>query len=159
LTPAQRSNVLNARGIKRNISAIETECYDKTGRYNEMNPGAMFHQDYFNDGYTTMTPDDSLLQHCDTEMELTPTVGAVTTITDPEQLNMNAGDQFGQRSRLHSYDQSRYIGMFQSSSRRIVKKKPTITISQVNATMEQMHVQSFIELDSHADTSCVGANC
>jgi hypothetical protein len=48
--------------------------------------------------------------------------------------------------------------MFESSLRTTAKKDTaTITVSQITATSTQH--ESFIELDSHADTTCVGANC
>jgi hypothetical protein len=94
LTPAQRSNVLNARGPKHNISAVETEYYD------EANYDDKFKPEYFTEDHTFLNLDlgASLLHHHNTDE--TQTVEAVTTTTESESMlhpQMNAGDQFGQR--------------------------------------------------------------
>jgi hypothetical protein len=53
--------------------------------------------------------------------------------------------------------------MFESSHRKQVSHDISATISQTSARQAPPHdaeyAESFIELDSHADTSCVGANC
>jgi hypothetical protein len=80
-----------------------------------------------------------------------------TASTHPQS---NAGDQFRRRSHAHFTEQSRYIGMFESSIRTTVKNDTNVTVSRVIATpVQQQQHKSFIELDSHADTTCAGANC
>jgi hypothetical protein len=115
-------------------------------------------QGYTDDGHTFISLNESPSH---TQSQITVGVGAITT-SPPEHENMpmNAGDQFGQRSRLHCPDQSRCIGMVQSSPRINAQGMHDITISQLIATPEQQDQQlPFVELDSHADTSCAGANC
>ncbi len=101
---------------------------------------------------------------CMTIKKNSQNVGAVTVTTDLNTapgIQENAGDQFGQRSRQRFPDQSRYIGMFRSFHRTTVQENTKVTISQMDAIMEstEQYQESFIELDSHADTSCIGANC
>ncbi len=97
-------------------------------------------------------------------------IGAIS-VDDNERSRLNsqyshdnAGDQFGQRSRARLSDQSHYIVMFTSSERTVSKDSlnlmADVMIAQVEARPNSPnHVAPFIELDSHADTTCAGANC
>jgi hypothetical protein len=98
LSPAQRDQVLYARGTKRNVSAIETNvdtlAYDNsyTSEY-----------DYVDNIYDI---DDDTAAH---DHMQTQNLSAVSINTDADmefQPSGNAGDQFGQRSRQYSPDQS-----------------------------------------------------
>ena len=65
----------------------------------------------------------------------------------------NAGDQFGPRA--HN------VGMMRTSARMSSFNRQSIAAREISrATMRDMtNEPMFIELDSHADTVCVGANC
>jgi hypothetical protein len=94
----------------------------------------------------------------------TQNLSIVSVNTDADiafHASENAGDQFGQCSRRYLTDQSRYIGMFHSSHRTTITTNTHATIAQMDATPEsgEQNQESFIELDSHTDTSCIGANC
>jgi hypothetical protein len=148
LSPSQRSHVLDARGTKRNISALDVDRSD----------------DLYDDAQEQAYLDDQTLITMDTpDQQSTYGIAAIhnVTATVNQDIQSNAGDQFGQRSRLHDADQSRYIGMFESSHRILVSNNRNVTISQMvsSPAKDENYQESFIELDSHADTSCIGANC
>jgi hypothetical protein len=138
---------LNARGTKQNISAVDVD-YPKDA-YDDVHE-----QEYFDD-QTFITTDTSGHQsiHGIAAINVTETVD--------QDIQVSAGDQFGQRSCLHGYDQSRYIGMFELSHRILASNNVSATISQMNSSSakDEQYQESFIELDSHADTSCIGAKC
>jgi hypothetical protein len=73
LSPAQRSHILNARGIKHNISAIDAEYSD--------NFDDIYEQDYAKDNHTYSDADYSNLD------QTTQGIGAVT-VTDVTNENM-----------------------------------------------------------------------
>lgn len=94
MIPAQRSNVLNVRGAKHNISAVETEYYDAANYDDKFKP------EYFTEDHTflNLDPGASLLFIHNTDE--TQTVEVITTTTESESMlhpQMNAGDQFGHR--------------------------------------------------------------
>jgi hypothetical protein len=64
---------------------------------------------------------------------------------------MNAGDQFGANA---------HVGMMRSSMRMSIVHHDAMTrrVSRARITAAEDN-EMFIELDSHADTVCVGANC
>jgi hypothetical protein len=64
---------------------------------------------------------------------------------------INAGDQFGANA---------HIGMMRSSMRMSIICHDNIArrVSRARIAAEEAN-EMFIELDSHADTVCVGANC
>ncbi len=86
--------------------------------------------------------------------------------TQLESVTGNAGNQFGQRScniqsdtrNIHA-ESNRFIGMFSSSVRHAAKIQKHAEISRIHSSFEPMEETSFLELDSHADTSLAGANC
>jgi hypothetical protein len=171
LSPSQGSQILSARGTKRNISAADTDypipmtqdfsTYHYDNDY-YLNPGDCYYETDPNTG--TYTNPEDLKTEQEAVIDYSQNVSTlVTNITDSDQQS-NAGDQFGQRSRAHIHDQSRYIGMLESSPRVQMRQSEDMTISRVNTIAEtnveaQEYRESFIELDSHVDTSCVGANC
>jgi hypothetical protein len=136
--------VLNSRDTKRYISAVDTISFGSVD---------ISEQEYLNDDcYAFMDTEDYMPD------QAMKNIGAVTVEDAHSQCpSANAGDQFGQRSRLHPpVDQSRYIGMFETSSRRILAKTfSDITIARVNAIIvpPDQNQESFIELNSHMDTS------
>lgn len=62
----------------------------------------------------------------------------------------NAGDQFGARA---------HIGMMRSSIRRSATRHPREISRAAMQNAINQNQEMYIELDSHADTVCVGANC
>jgi len=66
----------------------------------------------------------------------------------------NAGDQFGPRAH-------RNVSMMRTSARMSSINRQIVAAREVSraAMQDVTNAEMFIELDSHADTVCVGANC
>jgi hypothetical protein len=161
LSPAQRSQILNARGTKSNISALETDYQG----YQDISDNIFHAEEYVGGKYdhTFMNYSElaSQVQIQPQPQHIQDALSSMMTDNDdniPAQSQTNAGNQFGQHSRAHYLDSLRYIGIFESSPRTMVRRGTTVTVSHV-AVQPQQQQESSIELDSHADTTCAGANC
>jgi hypothetical protein len=113
LSAALRAQVLNARGTKHNISAMESSM-----------DGAPYHNDCYVDDYYLDDSNFAFASPDDTAMETSQNIDAVAVdYADVAQSQLpstqtdtgsHAGDDFGQRSRACLPDH--YIEMFESSS-------------------------------------------
>ena len=89
------------------------------------------------------------------EVSLQGQEDVISTITEPTRqttqgqntLGGNAGSQFGRQ---------RTIGAMASGPRRSIPNATTRIIAQTNSQPSHRESKGFMELDSHADTSCIG---
>jgi hypothetical protein len=92
----------------------------------------------------------------DTSAITTPTQATTgPTIQGSQSVIGNAGNQFGQRSR--------YIGMLSSGPRSAIPRhhqECNVEIARINSNcINDVYAPGMLELDSHADAACVGADC
>jgi hypothetical protein len=79
-----------------------------------------------------------------------PTMGNTAAITT-STIGGNAGNQFGQRSHT--------IGMIRSGKRADMNNTHGKSLMASITENWQDNAISYLELDTHADTSCVGTDC
>jgi hypothetical protein len=93
----------------------------------------------------TNIPDDTLV--------LTTLMNAngVANTENRQQPAFHAGNQIDQRSRS--------IGMIQSGPRTVSSHVRSIARVESSNRTKQVRGEGYLELDSHADTACVGADC
>lgn len=121
LTPAQRDQVLTARGTKRNISTLISDYSvdipppDGVYEYNEYN------YDQLNASQEAKDEIPDAINFQENHQ-----IAGLSTDVDSHSIanSMQSGNQFGQRSRSRYCDESHFIGMF-SSSKRMVKPPST----------------------------------
>jgi hypothetical protein len=92
----------------------------------------------------------------DTSAITTPTQATTGPIIQGSQSAIgNAGNQFGQRSR--------YIGMLSSGPRSAIPRyhqERNVEIARINSNcINDVYAPGMLELDSHADAACRGADC
>jgi hypothetical protein len=149
LSPAQRAQELNARGTKQNISDLISDYLEYPLAHEEVG----FDND--NNDITDDIPQEVLPENARNIASLNSDTLEMNSVA----MSTTSGNQFGQRSRSHFHDDSHFIGMMKSSHRTL---RPSTLMSIANVqTMEQenTNVLGFLELVSHADTCCIGANC
>lgn len=154
LSREQQERILTQRGTKRNVSAISV-MDSEYGYYDDGSHYSVYDGqdgDYQPNGNVNPMSSDEMQQ-----------VAAIASSEQSLLSGGSAGNEFGQRSRARYQDQedARYIGMFSSSQRYEYNKEGqhnnTHTISKVHTNREP--ILAHLELDSHADTCTIGANC
>jgi hypothetical protein len=167
----QRNQILTAHGTKHNISALESYYLSKIDNISSITPCDTY-TNYYTPSYMPDKYEYNAAYNENDNFTLANAHASIASIRTSESnvtenVSGDAGNQFGQRSRnvqgqTRGSETNRFIGMFRSSFHHNVRpcQEPNcVEISQVHSSFEEENEISYLELDSHADTSLVGANC